>query len=81
MIYSRTEKYLRNNAVIVKNAHAVEVIDDFGRIEGYVSTLSMMRRDYDNNFHTNSQSFVFDNYQDAVRCCKNFFQENDELMC
>ena len=74
MVYSRTESHKGNDAVITKNAHVVEVRDDYGMTIAYVATCSTIYRGY-MGFDTRSQSFVYENYQEAINYCESFFDD------
>ena len=77
MIYSRTEKHEGNDCLIIKDAHVVEVVDECGRTEGYVATCSTIYKGW-MGFDTRSQSFVYDNEQEAIEFCEEFFEEYSE---
>ena len=63
----RTQR--RNNCIVTHNAHVVEADGAF------IATASAIYRGW-MGFDTRSQSFVYDNKDDAVKFCKGYMLAN-----
>ena len=77
MVYTRTETHEGNDCLITKDAHIVAVYDNSGMTVGFVATCSTIYRGW-MGFDTRSQSFVFDNKEEAVAYCEEFFGDSKE---
>ena len=74
IILCKTKQYEGNDCLITKDAHIVAVYDNSGSCIGYVATCSTIYRGW-MGFDTRSQSFVFDNKEEAVEYCNGFLED------
>lgn len=74
MVYTRTETHEGNDCLITKDAHVVAVYYNRGSCISYVATCSTIYQGW-MGFDTRSQSFVYDNKEEAIAFCEGFFDE------
>ena len=76
MIYSKTITKEGNDCLITKNAHIVPVYDNSGSAIGFVATRSTIYRGW-MGFDTRSQSFVYNNKEEAIAFCEEYFEDEE----
>ena len=73
MIYSKTITTEGNDCLITRDAHIVAIYDENGSCIGYVATRSTIYRGW-MGFDTRSQSAVYDNKEEAIAFCEEYFE-------